>query len=337
MHIITHCAPSVEGKNWQQLLSEAQRQPQSLLASLGLDLKAIPDVDLNNDFPMLVPEPFLQQMRYGDPYDPLLRQVLPIMQERQTHAHFKQDPLGELQTNVETAIIHKYHGRILLMLASGCAVNCRYCFRRHFPYANNRLGKKHWHKVLAYLQANPEVHEVILSGGDPLLVTDSRLAELIDALEKLPQLKRLRIHSRLPVVIPQRLTPALQRLLTDTRLATSLVIHCNHKQELSELLQQRLSAFKQAGITLLNQSVLLKGVNDNAETLIALSEQLFSVGVLPYYLHLLDKVQGAAHFYVTDQTAFALYAKMQARLSGYLLPKLAREEIGKNQKTVLVS
>lgn len=336
MHIITHFSASVESKSWQLILRDAYKKPQALLAQLGLSLADLPYVDVDNAFPMLVPEPFLQQMRYGDSTDPLLRQVLPILDERSIAPNFSADPLGERNANVQTAIIHKYHGRVLLMLASGCAVNCRYCFRRHFPYGDNRLGKQHWQKALAYVQDNPEISEVILSGGDPLLLSDARLSEFVYALESLPQLKRLRIHSRLPVVIPQRLTPALQRLLTDTRLATSLVIHCNHKQELSELLQQRLYVFKQAGMTLLNQSVLLKGVNDNAEMLIALSEQLFSAGVLPYYLHLLDKVQGAAHFYITDEVAFTLYANMQARLPGYLLPKLVREEVGKNQKTVLV-
>lgn len=336
MHIITRSAAAVESKDWQQILSESIRDPKELLLRLGLQEKDVPDVDLDNSFSMLVPQPFIQQMAYADAHDPLLRQVLPVLSEREVVAGFSVDPLGERNTNVQTGIVHKYNGRLLLMLASSCAVNCRYCFRRHFPYSDNRLGKKNWQHTLSYLQQHQDVKEVILSGGDPLLVSDERLQDIIKSLDTIGHIKRLRIHTRLPVVIPQRLTQKLKNILNTSKLQSSLVIHCNHKNEISHELQSALLEFKHSGITLLNQSVLLKGVNDDAQTLIELSDTLFSVGVLPYYLHLLDLIQGGAHFNIEHHQALDIYQKMQQQLPGYLLPKLARECAGEMQKTVVV-
>lgn len=336
MHIITRSAAAVESKDWQQILSESIRDPKKLLLQLGLSEKDVPDVDFTNSFSMMVPEPFIQQMAYGDAHDPLLRQVLPILSEREVVSGFSADPLGEQNTNVQTGIVHKYNGRLLLMLASGCAVNCRYCFRRHFPYSDNRLGKKNWQNTLSYLQQHQDVTEIILSGGDPLLVDDERLQDIIKSLESIKHIKRLRIHSRLPVVIPQRLTAKLKTMLSESKLQCSLVIHCNHKNEISHELQAALLEFKHSGITLLNQSVLLKGVNDDAKTLIDLSEALFSAGVLPYYLHLLDLIQGGAHFNIEHNQALTIYQVMQQHLPGYLLPKLARECAGEMQKTIIV-
>lgn len=336
MHIITRSASSVESKNWRQILSESVREPKQLLERLGLNEKDIPDLDLNNPFATLVPEPFIQQIGYGDARDPLLRQVLPLKVEQSEISGFSQDPLGESNANVEAGVVHKYHGRLLLMLASGCAINCRYCFRRHFPYSENRLGKENWQKALNYIQKNTDLSEVILSGGEPLLVSDERLEKLIQELENISHIKRLRIHTRLPVVIPQRLSLKLKNLLDKTSLATSMVIHCNHQNEIGPLMQAKLLEFKSSSITLLNQSVLLKGVNDNEQALIDLSERLFASGVLPYYLHLLDSVEGAAHFKIEDEQALIIYKNIQKKLPGYLLPKLVREQAGEAQKTLIL-
>lgn len=336
MHIITRSAPSVESKNWRQVLSESVREPKTLLLRLGLNENDVPHVDLNNPFATLVPEPFIGQMRYGDAYDPLLRQVLPLRVEQNEISGFSQDPLGEREANVGAGVVHKYHGRLLLMLASGCAINCRYCFRRHFPYSENRLSKENWQKALSYIQKNTDLSEVILSGGEPLLVADERLEKLIQELENISHIKRLRIHTRLPVVIPQRLTSKLKRVLDSSRFGVTVVLHCNHQNEISQQLEAKLLEFKNSGITLLNQSVLLQGVNDNEQALVDLSERLFTVGVLPYYLHLLDSVKGAAHFSVKDEAALMIYENLQKRLPGYLVPKLVREQAGEAQKTLLI-
>jgi EF-P beta-lysylation protein EpmB len=222
------------------------------------------------------------------------------------------------------------------MISGGCAINCRYCFRRHFPYQDNQLGPQQWQQALAYIRQHPEIDEVIFSGGDPLATPDPRLSLMLDDLEQLPQLKRLRIHSRLPVVIPQRLTDSLTQRLQRSRLQCVLVLHINHPNEIGESLRQRLQPLRQSGITLLNQSVLLKGVNDHADTLIRLSESLFEAGILPYYLHLLDPVAGAAHFDITQSKARQLAGEMTARLPGYLVPKLTQELAGKAAKLQLL-
>ncbi|HKM38275.1 MAG TPA: EF-P beta-lysylation protein EpmB [Thiopseudomonas sp.] len=323
-------------KGWGEVLAQSLRSCDELLAALGLQSTDFPDgLSAAKQFPLLVPRPFAAQMVKGDPHDPLLLQVLPLAAEDQLHAGFSVDPLGEQSTNVETGVIHKYHGRVLLLAASGCAINCRYCFRRHFPYSENRLGRSQWQSALNYIAQDPSITEVILSGGDPLMLQDTHLAELVESIATIAHVQRLRVHSRLPVVIAERLTDELMDILTRTRLRSTLVLHVNHPRELTPLHAKRLAKMRQAGVTLLNQTVLLKGVNDSAEVLIELSEQLFNHHLLPYYLHVLDRVQGAQHFDISSAEAYALYQQMLAKLPGYLVPKLVREEAGQPHKTPL--
>lgn len=322
--------------DWQQVLAAAVRDSAVLLRRLQLeDSKLASSIITAREFPLLVPEPFLAKMRIGDAQDPLLRQVLPVQDELDKAAGFSLDPLGELQSNVRPGLIHKYQGRVLLLAATGCAINCRYCFRRHFPYADNRLGSRQWQQALEYVAADSSISEVILSGGDPLLLNDAQLAKLVAQIAAIPHVRRLRIHSRLPVVIPQRLTAQLQACLQSSRLQCSLVLHVNHPHELGAEHLVPLAALRSGGVCLLNQSVLLAGVNDDAAILCQLSELLFDYGVLPYYLHSLDLVQGAQHFAVERGRALQLHRQMHALLPGYLLPRLVQEIAGEPGKTLL--
>ena len=273
-------------------------------------------------------------MEKGNPYDPLLRQVLPLSEEFEVHPGYSNDPLEE-QNNAIPGLLHKYRNRALMIVKGGCAVNCRYRFRRHFPYEENKGSKSVWQQSLEYVAQHPEINEIILSGGDPLMAKDEELLWLIDHIADIKHIKRLRIHSRLPVVIPDRVTQALIQMLGETRLQVVLVTHINHAQEINQELRDRLSHLKQAGVTLLNQGVMLKGVNDNIESQVDLSNALFDAGILPYYIHVLDKVQGAAHFYISDQEAKAIMAGLMERVSGYLVPKLTREIGGRTSKTPL--
>ncbi|QEY59292.1 EF-P beta-lysylation protein EpmB [Pseudomonas sp. C27(2019)] len=321
---------------WGQILAQSLRSCDELLAAVQLQATDFPDgLSAAKHFPVLVPRPFVGRMRKGDPFDPLLLQVLPLGAERHVHPEFSADPLGEQSSNVATGVIHKYHGRVLLLAASACAVNCRYCFRRHFPYSENRLGRAQWQSALNYIAQDSSITEVILSGGDPLMLQDEHLAELVESIAQIAHVQRLRVHSRLPVVIAERLTDQLTDILTRTRLRSSLVLHVNHPRELTPVHAERLALMRQAGVTLLNQTVLLKGVNDSAEVLIELSETLFDHHLLPYYLHVLDRVQGAQHFDLSSTQVYALYQQMLAKLPGYLVPKLVREEAGQPHKTPL--
>ena len=323
-------------QEWGQVLAQSLRSSQQLLTALELQATDFPKgLSQALSFPVLVPRPFVERMGKGDPRDPLLLQVLPLAAEDQLHPSFSLDPLGEQESNVATGVIHKYHGRVLLLAASGCAINCRYCFRRHFPYSENRLGRAQWQSALNYIAQDTSITEVILSGGDPLMLQDERLAELVAGIADITHVQRLRVHSRLPVVIAERLTDQLTDILPGTRLRSSLVLHVNHPRELTPLHAERLAKLRQAGVTLLNQTVLRKGVNDSAQVLIELSEQLFNHDVLPYYLHVLDRVQGAQHFDVTSAEAYTLYQQMLAQLPGYFVPKLVREEAGQAHKTPL--
>lgn len=322
--------------SWQSILAQAVREPQELLQLLKLTEHPLAQqVCIDKQFPLLVPRTFVQRMRSGNADDPLLRQVLSVADELLSVQGYTQDPLDEQASNVSPGLIHKYHGRVLLIAASGCAVNCRYCFRRHFPYADNRVGRQQWHSALNYVAQDSSISEVILSGGDPLLLGDEQLSELLEQIAAIAHVKRLRIHSRLPVVIPQRLTAELMQLLSQSRLRTSLVLHINHAQELAPEHLGLLAQYRAAGVTLLNQTVLLKGVNDDEQTLCQLSETLFDYGVLPYYLHQLDRVQGAQHFALADERIQALYRYMQTHLPGYLVPKLVREQAGQPHKTLI--
>lgn len=333
-HIVTLNTPSRE--EWLHQLADVITDPAELLQLLGLD--SHPELTAGHAarrlFALRVPRAFASRMQKGDPQDPLLLQVITASQEFIDAPGYSTDPLDE-QTSVVPGLLHKYRNRALLLVKGGCAVNCRYCFRRHFPYSDNQGNKRNWQQALEYIREQPELDEIIFSGGDPLMAKDAELAWLISELEQIPHLKRLRIHSRLPVVIPSRITRALCQRLAGSRLQVLLVTHINHAQEMDDELRAALQQLKQAGVTLLNQSVLLRNINDNAATLAELSNALFDAGVLPYYLHVLDKVQGAAHFYVSDAEARAIMRDLLGRVSGYLVPKLAREIGGEPSKTPL--
>jgi len=272
--------------------------------------------DFFTDFPLQVPESFVARIKLGDINDPLLLQILPQELELQEAQGFITDPLAEEKNSPIQGVVRKYPDRVLLQVTDVCALNCRFCFRR---YAGNKISD--WQKVFTYLKNDPVISEVILSGGDPLMLAASELAEIMQQLAQIPHIKRLRIHSRVPIVMPER---SILKL-TQTRLPVVLVVHCNHPNEIDESVARALSALQQTGVTLFNQSVLLRGINDNAEILISLSEKLFGACVLPYYLHMLDKVKGAAHFYVETNRAKQIYLEMQTKLPGYLVPKLVVE------------
>lgn len=319
--------PQWQTDTWQQQLSGAYRSLNELLAALDLDPQLAPyPLATASDFPLRVPRSFVARMQPQDWYDPLLLQVLPQAQEQATSPGYSLDPLKEAAANPVPGLIHKYHGRVLLIASPACAVHCRYCFRRHFPYDHNQPARADWQGALDYIAAREDISEVILSGGDPLALSDARLKELVLTISNIPHVKRLRIHSRLPVVLPDRLSRDCIDVLSKHRLQTVLVIHCNHPNEIDAMLAARLGELRQAGVTLLNQTVLLKAVNNHPDTLCRLSEKLFDVGVLPYYLHVLDRVQGAAHFELPDSAAQALHVQMMETLPGYLVPKLVRED-----------
>jgi L-lysine 2,3-aminomutase len=286
-------------------------------------------------FPLLVPRGFAALMRPGDPADPLLRQVLPLGDELAAVPGYTADPLHESECGAAPGLLSKYQGRSLLVTTGACAVHCRYCFRRHFPYDGLPRGAAWWEPALATLAADPDCHELILSGGDPLTLPDSQLAAIAAGAAAIPHLQRLRIHTRLPVVLPERVDAALCAWLAACRLRPVVVIHANHAAELSPAVAAACDRLRQAGCLLLNQSVLLAGVNDDLGVLTALSERLTAIGVAPYYLHQLDRVAGAAHFTVPDQRARELVSALQTTLPGYLVPRLVREEPGAPGKTPL--
>ena len=333
--MITQNTPFREALSWLDYLAEATNDPEKLLEQLNLPKERFKqDIAARRLFPLRVPQPFIEKMEKGNPHDPLFLQVMSSQQEFFQTAGFSRDPLQEQQSAVPN-ILHKYHNRVLLMVKGGCAINCRYCFRRHFPYQDNKGNKQNWQTALDYIAQHREIEEVIFSGGDPLMAKDHELDWLLTALEQIEHVKTVRIHTRLPVVIPQRITSQLCQRLQQSRLNKVLVTHINHPNEIDRTLAMYLDRLRAANVVLLNQSVLLKGINDNAEVLKKLSDKLFSVGVLPYYLHLLDKVQGAGHFYLDDQQALAIYRQLQKISSGYLVPKLAREIAGEPNKTLI--
>lgn len=333
-HIVTYNTVSREG--WLQQLSDVITDPEELLRLLSLENhpELSQGASARQLFPLRVPHAFVARMKKGDPQDPLLLQVLTQQNEFIQAPGYSVDPLQEQHATVP-GLLHKYHNRALLLVKGGCAVNCRYCFRRHFPYHDNPGNKHSWSVALAYVSQHNELDELILSGGDPLMAKDHELDWLITEIEKIPHIKRLRIHSRLPVVIPARITDALCQRLSETRLQTILVTHINHANEIDHDVTESMKKLKNAGVTLLNQSVLLRDINNNAQTLVNLSDKLFSAGILPYYLHVLDKVQGAAHFMVDDNSAREIMRNMLEKTSGYLVPKLTREIGGQPSKTPL--
>ena len=333
-NIVTLNTPSRE--DWLHQLAEVVTEPDELLKLLNLEhLPALhAGADARRLFALRVPRDFIRRMEKGNPEDPLLRQVITDQDEFIVTPGYSTDPLEEQQSAVP-GLLHKYRNRALLLVKGGCAVNCRYCFRRHFPYQDNQGNKRNWRTALDYISQHPELDEIIFSGGDPLMAKDHELDWLISELEAIPHIRRLRIHSRLPVVIPARITDALCRRFAESRLQVIMVAHINHANEIDESLAEAMRRLKRSGVTLLNQSVLLRGVNDNAATLATLSNALFDAGIMPYYLHVLDKVQGAAHFYVSDQQARQIMRQLLTMVSGYLVPKLAREIGGEPSKTPL--
>ena len=319
---------------WQQQLRDVVSSRTELLATLGLDSSDTGESGgACEDFALKVPRSFVQRMRPGDPRDPLLLQVLSSDREMQITSGYSHDPVGESGTTVpERGIIHKYQGRVLLVVTGGCAVNCRYCFRRHFPYTDHQNSREQWGEALQFIRNDHSIDEVILSGGDPLVATDGLLQQLLTQIADIGHVRRLRIHTRLPVVIPARVTPELLDAITHPRLQTVVVIHCNHAREIDASVSAAMARLRGAGIIVFNQAVLLAGINDSVEAQLALSRQLFAAGVLPYYLHLLDKVQGAAHFDVPEHRAQQIISDLAAALPGYMVPKLVREIAGANAK-----
>lgn len=333
-HIVTLNTPSRE--DWLTQLADVVTSPDELLHLLNVDADAnlLAGRDAKRLFALRVPRAFIARMEPGNPNDPLLRQVLTSQEEFTNVPGFSTDPLEE-QHSVVPGLLHKYSNRALLLVKGGCAVNCRYCFRRHFPYAENQGNKRNWQMALEYIAEHPRLDEIIFSGGDPLMAKDHELDWLLTQLEAIPHIKRLRIHSRLPVVIPARITDTLVARISASSLQVLLVNHVNHANEIDAAFLSSMKKLRMAGVTLLNQSVLLRGVNDNAHTLADLSNALFDAGVMPYYLHVLDKVQGAAHFMVSDEEARTIMRELLTLISGYLVPKLAREIGGEPSKTPL--
>jgi len=318
--------PVDTGQDWKRLWREAIRDPRELLATLALDRLAdrVSD-DAIAQFPLRVPRGFVARMRHGDPNDPLLRQVLALDDEDRIVPGFGVDAVGDGAARTATGVLQKYRGRALLVTTGSCAVNCRYCFRRHFPYGDEMAARDGWRHAIDAIARDATVDEVILSGGDPLSLATSKLAELTDALATIPHLRRLRLHTRLPIVLPERVDAELTSWLSALRWPVAVVVHANHANEFDTAVDAAMQRLRHADCTVLNQAVLLRGVNDSVEALTALSERAYAAGVLPYYLHQLDRVAGTAHFEVDDRVALSLHAALAARLSGYLVPKLVRE------------
>ncbi len=336
--MITRIHGKEEIPAWQRALRQAISSPQALYDFLQLPADSLPDA-LRADalFKLRVPHSYAANMQKGDPGDPLLLQVLPALAETlEQPAGFSRDPVGDDAATKTPGLIHKYHGRVLLITTGACAIHCRYCFRRHFPYSDSQAGRDQWQETLNYIRIHKEVEEVILSGGDPLTLTDQRLAALSQELDRIPHLQRLRIHTRLPIVLPERVDEALLAWLGASRLQSVMVVHANHPAEISAEVSTALRALHERGVTLLNQSVLLEGVNSDVNTLEKLSKVLFENNVMPYYLHSLDKVEGAAHFQVDKLRARELMEALRARLSGYLLPRLVEELAGEASKSPVV-
>jgi len=334
--MIPRTVPTWQHPRWQDELADLIKDPRELFELLELDLNLLPEATLAHaDFALRVPRAFVRRMRKGDPNDPLLMQVLPLGEELDTSPGYQHDPVGDLDANPVPGLIHKYHGRVLLVAAGNCAINCRYCFRRHFPYQDNQPNRKQWQAAVDYIAADSSINEVIYSGGDPLALANKQLRWLTETISEIPHVQRLRVHTRLPVVAPSRIDDECLEWLSQHRLQTVVVLHINHAQEIDDEVRFSLQRLQQAGITLLNQTVLLRGVNNNIEALCALSEALFQAGVLPYYLHLLDKVAGAKHFDVPADQAKQLRELMLNRLPGYLVPKFVQEIAGKPSKVPL--
>lgn len=333
--MISRTAADCQIPDWRQEMARAITDPRELLQYLELPLSLLPAARAAaSSFGLRAPRSYLSLMKKGEVDDPLLRQILPVHEELRTTPGYCDDPVGDLAAVQGTGILAKYAGRSLLLASAACAVHCRYCFRRAFPYRKHLAGHHGWQQSLETLRERRDVSEIILSGGDPLSLDDNRLAELIADLDNIPHLRRLRIHTRLPVVIPRRITPALTHILGNSRLRPVMVLHFNHPRELAGEVSEHLARLRLV-CPLLNQTVLLRKVNDKVATLAQLSERLFDSGVLPYYIHLLDRVQGAAHFAVDEASAHALAVALRQMLPGYLTPRLVKEQEGEPAKTLI--
>lgn len=324
-------------QNWQSQLSDLITDPLELLNLLELSTDQLLSgaILASEQFKLRVPRAFVGKMNIRDPLDPLLLQVLPHHLELEDYPEFVTDPLGEEAANQMAGVLHKYQSRFLLTLTGACAIHCRYCFRRHFPYQENLPKNDDWENIKQYIEQNPHINEVILSGGDPLTLNNRKIALWLERLASLPEIKILRIHSRVPIVIPNRIDDELISILKNSRLRIVVVVHSNHAAELDDFTCSKLLQLSLHHITVLNQAVLLKGVNDSAETLNELSLRLFDARVMPYYLHVLDKVKGAQHFDLDSSNIDQIYSDVLASLPGYLVPKLVREIAGEKNKTPL--
>lgn len=321
---------------WQEAMADLITDPRELIDLLKLDHGLLEEAQTAARlFPLRVPRGFVERMEKGNPRDPLLLQVLPLGAELASAKGYVSDPVGDQAVNPVPGLLHKYAGRVLVMLTGACAVHCRYCFRREFPYEDNIPGRQGWDKMLAYIQSDETISEVILSGGDPLAVSDALLRQFTDRLKQIAHVKRLRIHTRVPIVLPERITDEFMQWARDLNLQLVIVMHANHARELSPDVIAMLKRLDAAGVTLLNQTVLLKGINDNVKDLAVLSEVLFAAKVLPYYLHALDKVSGSAHFDLDLTEARSLHAELMQVLPGYLVPRLVSEISGELSKTLL--
>lgn len=321
--------------SWQKILTQGFSSASALLKFLNLPVD-LSNTEAEKEFITRVPLGFAKRMQPGNANDPLLLQVLATSKELLAIPGYDANPLGEIEAMPKNGLMHKYYGRVLLLITGGCVINCRYCFRRHFPYQQHRFAKKEWSKILDYIRQDPSIYEVILSGGDPLLIADSVLLELLQQLTLIKHVRILRFHTRIPIVLPERIDKNFLNLLTQINIEKVIVLHCNHVQELDASVQQACQALRNMNCYLFNHTVLLKDINNNADTLAELSKQLFAFGILPYYLHLLDKVNGAAHFDMPEQSAVLIYRELQKKLPGYLLPRLVREKTGEASKTLIV-
>ncbi len=322
-------------QSWQQELAEGFNNIAEICKYLNITLETAKYIEHSPNFPVRVPREFVDRMRKGDLNDPLLKQILPTKKESLNTPGYTYDPVGDLASMTESSVIHKYFGRVLLITTGSCAINCRYCFRRNFPYNDFQLSTKKHQKAINYIATHQDISEVILSGGDPLLLSDQKLIALIKKIESIPHIKRIRIHSRIPIVLPHRITDELCDKLSNIEKDLILVVHSNHSNELNEKVKIACQRLKSAHITLLNQAVLLKGINDKAEQLCTLHEKLFTFQVMPYYLHLLDKATGTAHFEVSHHDGIKLMNQIKAILPGYLVPKLVTEQAGAANKIVI--
>jgi len=329
-------SPAVEPAHWQAVLADPITEAAELCRLVGAapsDAAAAGEIE--RGFPLLVPRTYVARIRHGDPHDPLLLQVLPRKEEKDRPAGFTTDPVGEAHMAQSCGLLRKYQSRALMVATPGCAVHCRFCFRRHFPYPKFPKPPTCWNAALEEVLRDPSIREVILSGGDPLILDDRLLAQLAQRLAEIPHVARLRVHTRVPIVIHQRVTHELLAWLRATRLTPVVVVHVNHPAEIDDQVATALGRLVDAGVPVLSQSVLLRGVNDRVDVLARLYERLVDLRVLPYYLHQLDRVAGAAHFEVPESTGASLVHQLRARLPGYAVPRYVRERPGEANKRVL--